>query len=126
MNESIRKAVEETRRRREVQRAYNESRGITPRTVFKEVVGILPGELVGQDSGIEPDSSDGKCRAIDRASLEEMMWKAVEKLDFEEAARIRDLLQNNQGGVIESGPSYRRPGSKGTQSKKRFRRHSEG
>ena len=126
MNESIRKAVEETRRRREVQRAYNESRGITPRTVFKEVVGILPGELSGQDSGTEPDNSDGKCRAIDRASLEEMMWKAVEKLDFEEAARIRDLLQNNQGGVIESGPSYRRPGSKGTQSKKRFRRHSEG
>ena len=125
MNESIRKAVEETRRRREVQHAYNESRGITPRTIFKEIVDILPGELVGP-GGSDRVAQDGKPRYVDRAALEEMMWKAVEKLDFEEAARIRDYLQSNEGGVIESGSPHRRPGSKGTQSKKRFRRSSQG
>jgi len=125
MNESIRKAVEETLRRREVQRAYNERLGITPRTIFKEIVGILPGELTGP-GGSDRVASDAKTRSFNRSTLEEMMWKAVEKLDFEEAARIRDLLQANQEGVIESGSSDRRPRSKGTQSKKRYRRSSQG
>ncbi len=124
MNDSVRKAVEETRRRREVQRAYNETHGITPRTVQKEIVGILPGE---PDTGEEIPTAEAGAETlrIDRARLEERMWKAVERLDFEEAARIRDLLQSGQEGVIESGSSHRRPRSKRTQPEKRFRGASE-
>ncbi len=126
MNDSIRKAVNETRRRREIQKAYNESHGITPRTVKKEVVGILPEELTpGEGEGSA--SPGGKARVYDRARLEEMMWKAVEKLDFEEAARIRDMIREENGeGVTDSGSSHRRPGGKGAQPKKRFRRSPKG
>ncbi len=121
MNDSIRKAVEETRRRRETQRAYNESHGIVPRTVLKEVVGILPGET---GSGGEPAilQEPGGLVPADRALLEERMWKAVERLDFEEAARIRDLLASEREGVLEGGSSHRRAGRKGTQPEKHFRR----
>lgn len=125
MNDSIRKAVSETRRRREIQKAYNENHGIIPRTIAKEVVGILPEELTaGEDVGTTP--LNGKTRGYDRARLEEMMWKAVERLDFEEAARIRDLVREENGeGVKDSGSSHRRTGSKGAQPKKRFRRSSK-
>ena len=126
MNDSIRKAVDETRRRREVQQAYNERHGITPRTIAKEVVGILPEELTPVE-GAGSVFPGGKTRVYDRARLEEMMWKAVEKLDFEEAARIRDMIREGNGeGVTDSGSSHRRPGSKGAQPKKRFRRSSKG
>ncbi len=125
LNDSIRKAVEETARRREIQRAFNESHGIVPRTVVKDVVGILPEELTGQDSG-KTDPGSGKPGIVDRATLEENMWKAVERLDFEEAARIRDMLQGKGEGVIERGPSHRRARSKRAQPKERFRRPAEG
>jgi excinuclease ABC subunit B len=120
MNDSIRKAVEETRRRRDVQRAYNELHGITPRTVQKEIVGILPGEP--EFEGKTPFAEPGEgTLLIDRARLEERMWKAVERLDFEEAARIRDLLQSGREGVIEGESPNRRSRSKRAQSEKRFR-----
>lgn len=126
MNDSIRKAVNETRRRREIQGAYNKSHGITPRTVKKEVVGILPEELTPGE-GEESVSAGGKPRVYDPARLEEMMWKAVERLDFEEAARIRDMIRVVNGeGVTDSGSSHCRPGGKGAQPKKRFRRSPKG
>jgi excinuclease ABC subunit B len=122
MNESIRKAVEETRRRREAQQAYNESRGIVPRTILKEVVGILPGGM--EIEGESPSGSEAML-STDRTVLEEKMWKAVERLDFEEAARIRDLLASGGEGVLEGGSSHRRAGSKRAQSEKHFRRTSK-
>lgn len=124
LNDSIRKAVEETQRRREIQRAYNESRGIVPRTILKEVVGILPGEAEKESETAVFSGSEGLLSA-DRSILEEKMWKAVERLDFEEAARIRDLLASGGKGGLEGGSSHRRAGSKGTQSEKHFRRTSK-
>ncbi len=127
MNESIRKAVEETGRRREVQRSYNESKGIEPRTIFKKIIDILPADLTSEETA---ETGPTKAKAIHATTqqLEEMMWRAVEKLDFEEAARIRDILQKDQGGIgtSESGPLHPRAGSKRTQFKKRNRRTAKG
>lgn len=125
MNDSIRKAVEETQRRREIQRTYNESRGITPRTILKEVVGILPGGVEEKEGETAGFSETESLRSEDRSILEEKMWEAVERLDFEEAARIRDLLASGGKGDLKGGPSHRRAGSKGTQSEKHFRRTSK-
>lgn len=125
MNDSIRKAVEETQRRREIQRTYNESRGITPRTILKEVVGILPGGVEEKEGETAGFSETESLRSEDRSILEEKMWEAVERLDFEEAARIRDLLASDGKGDLKGGPSHRRAGSKGTQSEKHFRRTSK-
>ena len=57
--------------------------------------------------------------------LEEMMWKAVEKLDFETAARIRDIIAEKTGedGKVGSGHKDRR--SKRTQSKEHYRRNTK-
>ena len=105
---SMERAMEETRRRREKQSAYNLEHGITPRTIIRDVSDIL-GEL-----GDKPSASRSR-RARERgvaetkalplagesghnlkaviADLEKQMREAAANLEFEEAARLRDELK---------------------------------
>ena len=111
--ESIRQAVEETRRRREKQMAFNEAHGIVPRSVEKEITNLLPPELAAAYSV----SGTGKAEAPRRTAaqsmtireMEQAMWEAVEKLDFERAAALRDLIAETKGEPItrEKGPAPR-------------------
>lgn len=98
VTESIRKSVEETERRRALQMKYNEERGITPTSIQKEVTNLLPEELVS-DGTLRGGgkSSAEKERTYSHAELEKMMWEAVERLDFEKAARMRDALVSLEG-----------------------------
>ncbi|MDR2175439.1 MAG: excinuclease ABC subunit UvrB [Synergistaceae bacterium] len=93
--ESIRKSVEETRRRRQKQLEFNERHGIVPRSVEKEVSSLLPPELLAAYS-LEPGDSgvdgEGKAPVLSVKELERAMWEAVEKLDFERAAVLRDMI----------------------------------
>ncbi|GHS88557.1 UvrABC system protein B [Synergistales bacterium] len=97
--DSIKKAVEETLRRRQKQMEYNERHGVTPRSIEKEITSLLPQEL------LEAYSLDGETRVggdgnatgklSDKFSVRELeraMWEAVEKLDFERAAVLRDTI----------------------------------
>ncbi len=98
MTDSIRAAVNETKRRREKQIAYNKEHGIVPRSIVKKVGDLLPAELAaafGEESGESGRKSGVKSRAAKKmnvAELEQMMWDAVEKLDFERAAALRDAI----------------------------------
>jgi len=120
----IRRAVEETRRRRKIQERYNEEHGIVPETIKKAVVSFLPAEL-------NPSSFIGK-KAPPRESLEEMsvaelehiMWEAVERLDFEEAAKVRDLVARKRGGDWQRVAVDRSDRRKATQPKKHRRAHT--
>ena len=100
ITDSIRTAVNETKRRREKQTAFNKEHGITPRSIIKEVADLLPPELA-EAFAVDGESgeSSGRTRAKGRAAkkmnvsdLERMMWEAVEKLDFERAAALRDAI----------------------------------
>jgi excinuclease ABC subunit B len=94
--ESIRKSVEETRRRRQKQMEFNERHGIVPRSVEKEITSLLPQELLEAYSLEQGDSGRsagaGTPPALSVKELERAMWEAVEKLDFERAAALRDRI----------------------------------
>ncbi|MFQ3214184.1 MAG: excinuclease ABC subunit B [Marivirga sp.] len=111
MTESMRKAIDETDRRRAIQKAYNEEHGITPKTVFKSRESIL-GQTIAVDSkkssqhkyyaGPEETNiaADPVVKYMDKPALEKMvkatqkkMEKAAKDLDFIEAARLRDEWQ---------------------------------
>jgi excinuclease ABC subunit B len=93
---SMARAIAETSRRREIQRAYNRAHAIVPETIVKEVRSLLASSE-DADSGELSTSGLGK-RWKERlpllvANLEEEMRLAAERLDFEEAARIRDRIR---------------------------------
>lgn len=118
---SLTAAIDETNRRRAVQKRYNEERGITPTTIHKPIVNLLPEELL-EEPGRE--ASDGALAELPLEDMEKMMWAAVERLDFEEAARLRDSIAQAREGDIDRVASHRSPRSKRAQPKKYRRRSS--
>ena len=104
---SMSRAIAEMSRRRATQVAFNEAHGIVPETVVKEVRSLLaPEEEV--PSGDLSVAGLGK-RWKDRlplllANLEEEMRLAAERLDFEEAARIRDRLRSVRRQAEDAAP----------------------
>ena len=100
LTDSIKAAVSETSRRRAKQIAFNEEHGITPHSIKKDVADLLPPELAsafiddkGTGGGAKTSSSRSRrAGKITLSELEEAMWKAVEELDFEKAAVIRDTI----------------------------------
>jgi excinuclease ABC subunit B len=103
---SMREALEETARRRARQEAYNEAHGIVPVGIRKAVGTVLPSLPTEDTSGEEAPTTSGKdeldpavyrdprhlARAVEK--LEREIRRHAEKLEFEEAARLRDRLFN--------------------------------
>jgi len=119
---SIKTALEETVRRREKQLSFNRSHNITPRSVQKKVMSLLPEE---QAAGVPLELSvRSGGEGFTSQELERMMWKAVEDLDFERAAVLRDILQKNQGGGFRRAAMDRGKRRKTAQPEKHRRRHS--
>jgi excinuclease ABC subunit B len=89
------RAIEETRRRREIQRAYNEEHGHEPRTIEKPVgETTLPGAEtdVSDATGEAPETASEAARRVER--LEARMQEAADNLEFELAADIRDRIRD--------------------------------
>ena len=99
--ESIKGAVRETQRRRDIQLKYNEVHGITPETIIKGVSDIAeflslgsPNVPASQRSRRQVPEGLGR-KELEKLSieLEEAMFMAAEELRFEEAARLRDEIK---------------------------------
>jgi excinuclease ABC subunit B len=109
---SMRRAIAEMKRRREAQVEFNQAHGIQPATIRKEVRSLL-GESEAAASGDLSVEGLGK-RWKDRlplllANLEEEMRLAAERLDFEEAARIRDRIRQLEADLpVKARPSAAR------------------
>lgn len=98
MTDSIKTAVKETQRRREAQIAYNTEHGIIPQTIKKAVKDLLPAELMqNNETYAGKRAASPKYEAADIHEMEHSMWEAVEKLDFEKAAELRDRIQELRG-----------------------------
>ena len=96
VTDSMRIAIDETMRRREIQEKYNEEHGITPQTIRKAVRDLISisKEVAKEEKQLEKDPE-----SMSRAELEKLigevqkqMKKAASELDFETAAQLRDQM----------------------------------
>ena len=90
ITDSMRKAIDETNRRRESQQQYNQEHGITPQTVRTAVRELMEVSRAPGETGAPEMDETERQMAIDR--LEEQMLAAAGNLDFEKAAKLRDEL----------------------------------
>lgn len=96
ITDSMRIALSETERRREIQKKYNEEHGITPQTIKKAVRDLISiSKAVSReeyDFEKEPESMSKKELEKAAGAIEKKMKKAAAELDFEMAAELRDKL----------------------------------
>ena len=96
MTDSMRVAIGETNRRRQIQQAYNDEHGITPTTIKKAVRDLIAISKAVADHDEkfkkDPESMDEKELNKLVKELEKKMRQAAVELNFEEAARLRDRM----------------------------------
>ncbi len=96
MTDSMRAAIDETNRRRELQQKHNEEHGITPQTIKKSVRDLISisKEIAKEEVRFEkdPESMDEKELKKLIADVEKKMKKAASELNFEAAAELRDKM----------------------------------
>jgi excinuclease ABC subunit B len=112
VTESMRQAVDETRRRRALQEAYNREHGITPETIRKEIRSGIEAEAASRSrafAAVGRSDESGRRQAELLEQLEADMMQAAAELDFERAARIRDeIAALRDGRPRTAGPRGRR------------------
>ncbi len=87
VTDSMKRAIDETNRRREIQTAYNKENGITPKTIVKAV-----GDVIAAVTAEEEPAPAQNVAAV-LSKLENEMRIAAEELRFEDAAKIRDRIK---------------------------------
>ena len=100
MTDSMKKALDETDRRRAIQQAYNEANGITPESIIRPldmtlvaIVGADYTDLTGPEADGMPDfKSQGELDGY-IAKLESDMREAAKRFEFEKAAKLRDTIK---------------------------------
>ena len=106
---SMQAAIDETKRRREIQEAYNQAHHIVPKTIIKPIQEAITAVKPAEDAGeVEHDTEftvkDFKALAKDEqqnllAELTEQMRSAAKRLDFEQAATLRDTIMELNAAV---------------------------
>ncbi|MCD8338951.1 MAG: excinuclease ABC subunit UvrB [Burkholderiales bacterium] len=100
ITDSMKRAIEETNRRREKQQKFNEEHGITPKSVQKEIRNIIDGvykedqiDEAAAPVGCEDyEKMDPKDLAKEIKKLEKTMYEHAKNLEFERAAEVRDKI----------------------------------
>ena len=101
MTDSMRKAMDETDRRRAIQAAYNQEHGITPRTILRPVDMELAGIIAAADYTDLTEAAEGLPDLKNQEELdayilrlENDMREAAKQFEFEKAARLRDTIKD--------------------------------
>ena len=96
ITESMQKAIDETKRRREIQMKYNEEHGITPKTIQKSVRDLISisKKVAAEELRMEKEPESMSKKELEKltADLTKQMKKAAAELNFEAAAELRDKL----------------------------------
>ena len=96
MTDSMRAAIDETRRRRKLQQEYNEAHGITPQTIKKAVRDLISisKTIAAEEVKFEKDPESMDSKELEKliADVQKKMKKAAADLDFETAATLRDRM----------------------------------
>ena len=105
ITDSMRAAIDETNRRREIQQRYNEEHGITPQTIKKAVRDLI---AISKDSSAceeefrkDPESMDARELEKLAKELTKKMRQAAAELNFEEAAKLRDRMKEVKQMLLE-------------------------
>ena len=96
MTDSMKYAIDETQRRREIQMKHNEVHGITPKTINKKIHDLI-------SATVENDENNDKAQTVipkkmtkrtskDNRQYRKEMKQAAKDLDFEKATELRDML----------------------------------
>ena len=106
MTDSMRRAIDETTRRRTLQRAYNEEHDITPQSIVKPIdsnlVAVAEGDYitVPLDIAEEPAAVPPEQMEKYLVELEEKMREAARRFDFKQAAAFRDRLKDMKSKMV--------------------------
>ena len=106
MTDSMTRAIDETNRRRQVQRQYNEANGITPESIAKPIdmslAQIVDADYLPIPAEIDdvelPESPEEMAKLIE--GLEASMKDAAQKFEFEKAAKLRDRIKELKTGAV--------------------------
>ena len=105
MTESMKTAIGETKRRRQIQNAYNEEHGIKPETIKKAVRDLISISKKIEKENFEfkkdPESMDKKELEKLIAQVTKQMKKAAADLDFESAAELRDKMVELKANLLK-------------------------
>ncbi|KRK90023.1 UvrABC system protein B [Lentilactobacillus sunkii DSM 19904] len=104
VTDSMQAAIDETAHRRAIQMAYNKKHGITPKTIVKPIRSLISVTKSSDDSGEKDDFVESDFEQMNKkdqkdmlARLTEEMRDAAKKLDFEQAATLRDTIIELKG-----------------------------
>ncbi|MEO2168971.1 MAG: helicase-related protein, partial [bacterium] len=118
ITDSMKRAIDETSRRREIQGAYNQEHGITPESIRKAVGSPLM-EVFEADHATVPSIGPGglvtAAEGTSTAELRRAMREAAENLEFERAGELRDQIRAREAGGAEASdaPAGRSSGGRG-------------
>lgn len=114
ITDSMKRAIDETARRREIQQVYNKEHGITPKTIVKPIKPLIETTLVAESGGkYEVKKGKKKLTKKDRENLIKTLTREMQQasraLEFERAAELRDMILELDGSL---------PGAKASASPK--------
>ncbi len=102
VTDSMKRAMDETERRREIQQAYNRAHGITPKTIVKPIKPLIETTLVAESTA--KYETNGKKKKLTKKQKENLaktllreMQQASRALEFERAAELRDMILELDG-----------------------------
>lgn len=105
ITDSMKRAIDETARRREIQDGYNKAHGITPKTIVKPIKPLIETTLVAESGGKYEVKKDSKKKLTKKdrenliKTLTREMQQASRALEFERAAELRDMILELDGSL---------------------------
>ncbi|NLP34992.1 MAG: excinuclease ABC subunit UvrB [Clostridiales bacterium] len=106
MTDSMNKAISETNRRRQIQQAYNEAHGITPKTIQKKVRDLIS---ISKKVEVDPKDMEKDLESMSRKELQALVKKitkqmhtAAAELNFEMAAELRDKMMEIKKHLLDA------------------------
>ena len=109
ITDSMKRAIDETARRREIQQVYNKAHGITPKTIVKPIKPLIETTLVAESGGkYEVKPGRKKLTKKDRENLIKTLTREMQQasraLEFERAAELRDMILELDGSLPGAAP----------------------
>ncbi len=109
ITDSMKRAIDETARRREIQDGYNKAHGITPKTIVKPIKPLIETTLVAESGGkYEVKKGKKKLTKKDKENLIKTLTREMQQasraLEFERAAELRDMILELDGSLPGAKP----------------------